>query len=192
MAFMGHEIHPRDGEISDDPCVACENLVWGEGHTPKTVRVVFHAVQNCPGSPAPPNDLPFTCEQDPDHPCEYNAYFSFGGNDWWAWLILVTGQIYLYRIINGGHLYFSGSTQPCLAGPAINTADCVASYGHSGSAFVLDLPVDYVLTLALDYNLQPDARVLYDAFDSATPGAKIVRLTGRDCSGSCLIKFTPP
>ena len=189
---MGLGIHPRRDEESEFPCATCEGLYWGEDHTPKFVRVVFHHVQACPGNPAPPNDLPFTCEQDPDNPCEYNSYFSFGGHDWWAWIHTAAAGVHLYHVVNGGHLYFAGVQPPCLAGSFINTAECTSSYGTGGTAFILDLPVDYVLTLALDYNLQPDRQALYDAFDSATPGDKIVRLTGRECSGSCLIRFTPP
>lgn len=189
---MGIPIEPHPPERSEFACITCEDLNWGVGNTPKSLDVVFHGVEACPGQPDPPIRFPITCTQDPNNPCEYNAYFEFGGYNWWAWLLPEANGIWLYRISNGGLAYFFGQPGQCLHGPCGNHCDCIASYGRYGTASIMGIPNDLILKLALDYNLQPDKLGLYDIFDSATPGDKIVRLTGRECSGSCLLRYSPP
>ena len=80
---MGHPIHRRDPNNLGEPCVFCEDSVWGEATTPKLVRIVFHKVIAEAGWPAPPNNKPFYCEQGIDPFCGWSALVSYGGYDWY-------------------------------------------------------------------------------------------------------------
>jgi hypothetical protein len=188
---MGTPVHPRDPDNVGEPCDFCEGLAWGVGKTPKLVRVIFHGIIAEEGWPDPPNDKPFYCEQGISPFCGWSTWLTFGGFDWRIFYDARTSEIELEMITGGNYLYFWGFGPQCMAGPHPNSIEPGTAYGYDGSGYVLDLPLDYIELLAVDYNLQPDARGLYDSDPTADPDIQLVRLTGRDCPGSCLIHFRP-
>lgn len=188
---MGTRVHPVDPDNQGEPCDFCEGLAWGVGKTPLLVRVIFHGVVAEPGMPDPPNDKPFYCEQGISPFCGWSTWLTFGGYDWQIWYDARTSEIQLEMVTGGNFLYFTGTGPQCMAGPHVNSIPPGTAYGYGGSAYVLDLPLDYIELLADTYNIQPDARGLYDSDPTADPDVQLVRLTGRNCPGSCLIHFRP-
>jgi hypothetical protein len=188
---MGTPTHPVDPDNQGEPCDFCEALAWGVGKTPLLVRVIFHGVVAEAGMPDPPNDKPFYCEQGISPFCGWSTWLTFGGFNWTIFYDARTSEIQLEMVTGGNFLYFTGTGPQCMAGPHPNAIIPGTAYGYGGSAYVLDLPLDYIELLAVTYNLQPDARGLYDSDPTADPDVQLVRLTGRNCPGSCLIHFRP-
>jgi hypothetical protein len=184
---MGTPLHPRPGDEPGEPCIYCEAMVWGEAHTPKTCRIVFHNIIPTGSNPAPPNNLPITSEQVTGAPCNYEGWITFGGYNWQARYYSVTGLVTLTRINGVTDGYFWGYFTPCMAGPFPNDFPIGEGYAGGGSAFVLDLPLDYVLTTAFDEALGTDTRLLYDDKPAADPDNRCLRFTGRDSPGCCWI-----
>jgi hypothetical protein len=151
--------------------------------SPKLIRIVFHNVQPESGYPEPPNDLPMTAEQSPVDPCRYDAWITFGGQNWIATYYAGAAQFELAWIFPPNLYYFSGYCTPCMAGPAPNDFVLGSAYGYGGSAFALDLPLDYVLTTAIADALGTDPRLLFDDIPTADPNIRNLRFTGRTSPG---------
>ena len=184
---MGTPLHPRDPDNVGDTCPSCDPDPWGDGMSPKLIRIVFHNVQPEAGYPEPPNDLPMTAEQSPVDPCRYDAWITFGGQNWIATYYAGAAQFELAWIFPPNLYYFSGYCTPCMAGPAPNDFVLGSAYGYGGSAFALDLPLDYVLTLALDYALGTDDELLYEDDPATDPDQRCIRFVGRTSPGCCWI-----
>lgn len=185
---MGTPIHRRPPATLGETCTACDPDIWGEGKSPKLCRAVFHNITAELGCPAPPNNLPFYCEQYPGAPCMYQSLLTFGGYDWvinyYAAIALLTLDLWL----DDWRGYFWGYAAPCMGGPFPNDFLPGSGFAYGGSGYVLDLPVHYITTLADDYALGTDPTGLYEDDPSATPGYRCIRFAGRTSPGSCWIK----
>lgn len=189
---MGTPLHKRDPENVGETCVWCEENVWGVGFTPYIVRIVFHSVVAEVGSPDPPNNIPISCEQVAGGPCTYQGWITYGGSNfqvrWYSTTALVTMEW-----INGfARGMFWGYANPCTAGPYPNDFTPGLGWAYGGNAYVLDLPLKYIATLADDYAFGTDSRLLYDDNEGSDPAQRIVRFTGRDSPGCVWIRFEPP
>jgi len=189
---MGIPIHRRRESDPGVPCDECELSTWGPDRTPKFCRAVFHGIIPTGPNPPPPNDFPFTLEQVPAAPCNYEAWPTFGGYDWHIRFWSTISLLELAQTNSGEHGYFWGYYSPCLAGPFPNDFPVGQNYAGGGSGYILDLPVNYVLLLALDYNLQPMPDALYDDQPASDPDQRCIRLTSRSSPGSVLVLFSPP
>jgi len=181
---MGTPIHPRDPDNLGETCTECEALVWGVGKTPKLIRIVFRHIIPTGSNPSPPNNLPITCEQVPAAPCNYDGWITFGGYDFKATYLSVTGLVTLSRINGGVFGYFWGYYTPCMAGPFPNDFPVGQGYAGGGSAYVLDLPLDYVLGLSDSLGFSALDRPLYDVTDTADPDIKSIRIASAPIPGS--------
>jgi hypothetical protein len=184
---MGIPIPPPLPPSPGADCPACTPTPFPVGATPAFVHAVFHNITALPGYPNPPNDIPIEIPQQPANPCLWNGDFDYDGVIWTIAYRADLGYLWLHNDEPDHNDYFTDTIDPCTPGPFTNELIAPPAGGSGGTAYVLDLPLDYVMLLADDYNLLPDPRGLYDEFDSATPDHKCVRLTGRTYPGSVLI-----
>jgi hypothetical protein len=140
-----------------------------------------------PPNPDPPLDFPIQIAQDPAYTCRWTGEIQYNGVVWSLNYYADLSVVSLYTITVPTGQYFWSLGAPCSPGPFLNQTISPPDPGSGGTAYVLGLPIWYVLLLAKTYNLQPDRFALYDVVDSATPDHKCVRLTGRTYPGSVLI-----
>lgn len=173
-------------------CPACTPTPIPSGATPSVLQAVIHNVIACPGNPDPPIGQIATLYQNPADACHFVGSI----------LHLTVTFTYSFRLNLSQFLVtipppfnfavFSALGPPCSYPVFTNTLACPGNAGTGGTANILG-PVPGVITdLAFTMNFQPDARGLFDLFDAAEPGHKIVRLTGRNSPGSCLFDYLPP
>lgn len=166
---MGQRL-PDDTIIAGDACIACENILWSAGKTPKTVYARFSGMERCPGvdwdiDPLPPNNRVFTLTQNEIVPCSWGTTTTDG----WvvAWLLNygVLTQSYLTLGRAGLRKYFlslSPAWSKCV-GSFPNQLECgglTLSAGGFGWVEWKQIAID----LAKDLNIELAPTLFYEVF----------------------------
>jgi hypothetical protein len=184
---MGIPIHPPDIGDPGPDCPDCTPSPWPSGATPRIIRAVVHGLADYPGHPPQPNGIPVHLVNSDLVPCFWEATLYFGAGTYHYFYDATISLLEIDRLFLLDRVIFLGTLLKCKPGPFLNTALDPDFLPVGGTGNVLDLPLDYITTLADTYNLQPDPRALYDDIQSATPNHRCVRLTGRTYPGSVLI-----
>lgn len=168
-------------------CPVCTPNPFPSGTTPTVIRAVFGGMTTYAGWPPPPNGVPIHLSNDSLSPCLWEAELFYGGAIYDILYDAPISVVIISQTSPAAWQVFNGVLLPCDRGPFINTCIWPDSSPVGGSCQILDLPLDYIMLLAHDYNLLPDPRGLYDVVDSVAVDHKCVRLTGRTYPGSVLI-----
>lgn len=184
---MGHRIYPKPPTEYAADCLSCTPSPIPLGHTPNAIRAVFHDLIACPGFPEPPNDLPIHCYNTLAQPCLYKREITITGELWRLWHRIDTGYLNMWLVQASTRLAFAGGPVPCETGPFFNTTICPGNAATGGTAYVLDLPDDFIMELAETDNLLPDIDGRFEKQTSVQPGEWLARLAGKTIQGSILV-----
>jgi hypothetical protein len=188
---MGLPVVPSPPVLPGTDCWYCTPVPWPAGTTPANLRAIFHGIIETPPYPHAPNDVPIIINQDLISPCFFWGQLINTEGTWEVQLDFSTGRLRLTLGPPFNAIAFDHTYTTCYFGPYTNQATWPLNGYQSGTAFILDYVPPEVKLVAETYNFQPDQTTLYDAIDSATPGHKTIRLTGRKSPGSVLIELDP-
>lgn len=150
---------PPDYGPGDD-CLTC----YASGHTPSHVFMRFLDVDACPGNPAPPNGLTFTCEQDPVNPCLFSGSLEIGGNTWVASYVMSVAEAQLELSGAPAKIYFYAEEDPCSLDFPTNENTCALWDGENGSCKIKVFEAAIIIGLTHHYHFVTNPDTRYEFF----------------------------
>jgi hypothetical protein len=179
---MGTPVEPI--EYRDD-CLICP-ILFPPGKTPKTIHIVFHGIEKCPGTTRePPNDKVFHLGPDPVDNCSWynpshpdiSIVFTFHYG-----FTLVTG---CFRDTSDSFFNSLEVTPSCVTDGIVNAQDCVSWHYFGGTARVFWEPDSIPFIIASDYGFSNNPDVLFDRLTCGIDH-QIIKLARRCDKTNCL------